>query len=183
MHCKSCSAIIFFDVWIFVFLDFNETKSNYLSKITSRFKTLFIPFLIWNHATLFVLAFAQTLPLTRDFFSGSNNNILDFDFFEYSNSIIGLNRYPISYQFWFIRDLIILAIFSPATYFIIIRIPSLFLSCLAAIWILNTWPLYFPSIDGTLFFCVGAIIAIQRKNLFHLDKYFTQIAAAFFSLY
>ena len=161
------------------FLGFQGSRDEYFSKISSRVKTLLIPFLIWNISTLLVLAIAQSLPSTQEFFSGKNARISSFDLFDYINAIFGLDRSPISYQFWFIRDLIVLVIFSPVAYFIINRIPVIFLSFLLACWFTNIWPLFSPSAEATLFFSIGATVACKDKSLFRLDNFAIPIIIAY----
>lgn len=161
------------------FLGFHGSRDDYFSKISSRVKTLLIPFLIWNIATLLLLAIAQSLPSTQEFFSGKNARISSFNFFDYANAIFGLDRSPISYQFWFIRDLMVLVVFSPVIYFIIKRIPVIFLSCLVACWFTSIWPLFSPSAEATLFFSIGATVACKDGSLFRLDNFAMPIIIAY----
>ncbi len=51
------------------FAGFVWSKENYLDKVKSRIKTLLIPFLFWNIATLLLIALGQSLIVTqRTFF-------------------------------------------------------------------------------------------------------------------
>jgi hypothetical protein len=66
----------------------------------------------------------------------------------------------ISYQLWFLRDLIILVVFSPLIYICISRLRAFALLPLLALWMFNV---NLPLINaaGVLFFCVGSAIALN----------------------
>lgn len=153
------------------FINFDLSKQTYWSKLQDRIGTLFIPFLIWNFATLFIFALAQLIPLTTAFFSGLNASIASYSVFDYFNAIVGINRMPIAIQFWFIRDLMVLALLTPLIHFINSRIPKLFLTLLYICWMLDFWPIYIPSVEATLFFSIGTFLGGRHQNLFALDKF------------
>lgn len=153
------------------FINIDSAKATYLKKIKTRIKTLFIPFLFWNLITLAIFAFAQSMASTKIFFSGANSSIASYDLLDYLNAIFGFDRMPIAMHFWFIRDLIILILLSPVIYFANTRIPMLFLSFLLICWLINYWPIYIPSGEGTLYFSFGAFWGQSKYSLFALDKY------------
>ena len=72
---------------------------------------------------------------------------------------------PISYQFWFIRDLILLCIFSPIIYYGIKYGKRPFILALSILWIFDLWP-NIPgfSIVGIFSFSVGAYFSINQIN-------------------
>lgn len=153
------------------FYGFEFSIEKYKSKIKSRSKTLLIPFLFWNITTLITLAIAQSMDLTKDFFSGSNQLIKTFNTFDYFNAIVGATKNPIAYQFWFIRDLIALVIISPAIYLLIRLVPKALLFFALINWVTGALPLYIPSAEAILFFSFGAFLGNKSQNIFHLDNY------------
>lgn len=161
------------------FVGFKSTKVAYLRKIKNRTRTLLIPFLFWNIATLLLIAIAQAMPITKDFFSAGNAPVASFGASDYISAIFGIGRSPISYQFWFIRDLMVLVLLAPA-----IRIANryavlTFIVVLFACWMAGVWPVRTPSVEATLFFSIGALVAASRKSLFAFDKHGTAVIAAY----
>lgn len=153
------------------FAEFEWSLENYALKLKSRIKTLLIPFLFWNIVTLMVAALAQSIPATRIFISGKSLWIAGFGVLDYVNAIIGFTRSPIAYQFWFIRDLIILVLFAPVIN-IAVRFAALpFFGLVLFYWLLGGWPLSAPSPEALLFFFVGAYLGSNKKSLFYSDNF------------
>lgn len=153
------------------FLNFHWSITNYKKKINSRLKTLLIPFLFWNFLTLLLYALAQYLPVTKIYFSGANEPISTFGLYDYLNAIIGIDRMPISYQFWFIRDLIVVILLTPVISIAVKRAPVIILFLIFTLWFFNLWPIYVPSIAALFFFYVGAYFANANTSLFSLDRF------------
>jgi len=153
------------------FAGFEWSKESYVLKLKSRTKTLLIPFLFWNITTLIVIALAQTIPITKIFYSGNNPLIITFSAFDYFNAIFGFTRIPIAYQFWFIRDLIILVLFAPVINVVNKFAPLPFLGLVLFYWLMGGWPVYVPSSEALLFFSVGAYLGSTKKSLFYLDDF------------
>lgn len=153
------------------FAGFEWSKERYALKLKSRTKTLLIPFLFWNITTLIVIALAQTIPATQTFFSGNSPLISTFNVFDYFNAIFGFTRPPIAYQFWFIRDLIILVLLVPVINVVIKFVPLPFLGVVLFYWLIGSWPVSAPSSEALLFFSVGAYLGSAKKSLFYFDDF------------
>ncbi len=154
----------------FFFLGFSWSTANYIKKIKSRIYTLIIPFLFWNLATLLLLSLAQYIPTTQVFFSGKNVPISSFDIYDYVNAILGIDRLPISYQFWFIRDLLMMVCLAPPIYFFVKTVPKIFLVSIFVMWFFNFWLVYIPSSVAFAFFYAGAYFALSHHSLFIFDR-------------
>lgn len=154
------------------FFEFGASKAMYIKNFRIRIRTLLVPFLFWNLITLLFFAFAQAMPVTNVYFSGAViAPIASYDIFDYFINIFGIGKYPISYQFWFIRDLMLLVLLTPIIQFMNKRAPVPFLLTLFFCWILNRWLVNAPSSDAILFFSVGAFLGGYKKSLFTLDKH------------
>jgi surface polysaccharide O-acyltransferase-like enzyme len=151
--------------------------------ILKRGRTLLVPLLFWNLVCLAVTAVAQANPATAIYFSGRSTPVASFRALDYLNAIVGVTSHPIAYQFWFIRDLIVLAILSPAIYFLLTTIPGVFFLLLGIRWFSSSaaWTIPFLSREAALFFCIGSALAIRRVDLSNLDKW-TAIAFAYLPL-
>lgn len=155
----------------FFFSGFTLSADNCRKKIASRVHTLLIPFLFWNVLTLLLIGLAQYLPATQSFFSGKNEPIAAFGPYDYFNAIFGIDRYPISYQFWFIRDLMVMILISPAIWLILRKAPRLFLLVILTLWFLDVWPISIPSLPAFAFFYAGAYFAYTHTSLFTADRF------------
>jgi surface polysaccharide O-acyltransferase-like enzyme len=153
------------------FFGFEWSKEHYAVKLRSRTKTLLVPFLFWNIATLLVFAAAQANPATKIFFSGNSSLIANFGLFEFFDAVFGLTRNPIAYQFWFIRDLFIVILLVPLIRLLIKFLPLLYLGIMAFFWVVGLWETFIPSMESLLFFSVGAFLGATKRNLFHFDSY------------
>jgi surface polysaccharide O-acyltransferase-like enzyme len=146
-------------------------KKSYVEKLRTRLRTLLIPFVFWNLVTLSIIALAQAIPVTRTYLSGKTAEIATFETWDYLDAIFGIHQLPIAYQFWFVRDLMLLMLFAPVITFMYRAGAEIFLGVIFACWFINSWPIYAPACEAVLFFIVGAYVALSGKNLFATDKY------------
>jgi len=167
----------------FLFLGFSWSIENYRKKLFFRFKTLLVPFIFWNVVTLLCVALAQSIPATQVYFSGENPQVSTFGVYEYVNSIVGFDQSPISYQFWFIRDLMLMVLLTPLIWLIIKgKGGGIFLYGVFLLWFFNCWPVYIPSVTATAFFYAGAYFAYLNISLFALDRFGRAILASYLIL-
>lgn len=93
----------------------------YIRKLRGRFKTLVVPYLFWN--LIFILFIALGQLLLPSLFTGSFKAVKDFSVYEWISmfwSALGSGE-PVSFQLWFLRDLIAMVIlFSTFLFFRII---------------------------------------------------------------
>jgi len=155
----------------FFFMGLSFSFEGYKEKIRSRFRTLLIPFLFWNVVTICLVALAQFLPSTQGFFSGKNSLVSTFGVFDFFNAIFGFDRHPIAYQFWFIRDLMVMALVAPMVFLLLNLAPKTVLFLLFALWFLSAWPIYIPSVTAFAFFYAGAYFARSGSGLFAMDQF------------
>ena len=140
--------------------------SEFGRKLRRRVDTLLVPYLFWNVALFVLITCAQSTPL-RVFFS-SSGIVRDIDWGGLIAWVLGLQRYPIAYQFWFIRDLMLLVLIGPAC-FAFARQPAVAIAVTAILglcWMADWWPVTVPAIEALLFFFIGLAAGIHRRNLF-----------------
>ncbi len=153
------------------FKDFAPSLQNYIKKLRSRFRTLLIPFLFWNITMLAFLGLTQSMPLTAQYFSGTKATVADFSFIEGINAVMGIGQMPISYQMWFIRDLMVLVLLTPVIYFIdkYAGLPTLL--ALALAWYSGQFSSISRPLEATLFFFAGCHLVRRNLSLFSWDRY------------
>jgi hypothetical protein len=156
----------------FLFLDFSWSFKNYAQKLKSRFRTLLVPFLFWTHLVLLTYFVFQQIPAFKVYFSGNRPSVANLSFYGYFDALLGFSASPFAFQFWFIRDLIILVILCPVIYLLLKKpLVALFsLLFLFSVYFTDFWPLIFPKFEAIFFFFIGSAFAVHKKSLFLFDK-------------
>ena len=182
---RSQSVPIYFFISGYVFfLGVTLTKDVYIRKLHNRVKSLFIPYIIWN--TLAVLiGMMWFLPVFEQFFPNLSQVRLDFSLprilncywdiqqgiFVYNGSTIedamGAAQ-PADRPLWFLRDLMIVVLTTPAIYWILKHTKHYFVVMLGILWyIVSTFHLYYytqlPA--AYFFFTFGAYMSVNRKDM------------------
>jgi surface polysaccharide O-acyltransferase-like enzyme len=163
------------------FLNFNFSVVSYTKKIKSRVDTLLIPFVFWNLLVIIVIFLGQSIPQLSAYFSGTKQSVITYTTFDFLNNLIGLTKLPIAYQFWFIRDLMVMVLLAPLIVVLLkFRIVATFmLFSLSVFWLFDLWDLYIPSSAAILFFYLGCYCSRFELNIFYLDRYGKIIIASY----
>lgn len=156
------------------------TGQIYLQKLKKRVRSLLIPYLFWNLLVITFFFLSQTfLP---GLMSGNNKMICDYSISDWiwafwnTNMINSLNNidlgaYPICFQFWFIRDLMVVMLFSPVVYLLVKRLRKYAVLCLGILWGFSWWFDVVGFNSGAFFFfSAGAYFSIYRKSFLTLLK-------------
>ncbi len=141
--------------YLFV-LNSKFTAIDFWNKIKKRISTLVVPYLIWALFGLIFYLVIQSIPQFQSFFN--KKLIKDYSMVEWINSII---NEPIPYQLWFLRDLIVLVGLSPLLYFMIKKLPIVYLLGLFGFWIFNQDSFFLTS-ESILFFSLGMYLHIYK---------------------
>lgn len=153
---------IFSGFLFFLNTDFN--KKCYFSKLRKRIYTLLVPYLFWNIAAL-VCAW-----ITHRFVPNDYQDCLTALWSVRSlQETSSLMTYPIAYQFWFIRDLMVIMLMVPFIYCLIRYLKIYFIAALAIVWYFKYWPeileCYGLKLVALFFFTLGAWFSLNKKNL------------------
>ena len=136
----------------------NFTFNTYKSKLSRRFFTLFIPYILWNLISLFLQIIKIKYLGFPDYGLFENGNLQWTKVFEgFYNYVDG---YPFAFAFWFIRNLMIFILLSPLAYILAcekLSIGTIFIIMCCA---LNT------TFFGFCFFVFGGIISRYFKTQF-----------------
>lgn len=156
---------LFFFISGFLFFYRSEfSLAVYGMKLKKRIRTLLVPYLFWNIVVVLLAFLGQTFLSSMT--SGRNELISDYSLSDWLNVFWNHREgMPICYQFWFIRDLMVVILFSPAVYYLIrySKMPGLIV--LSVLWIFDIW-FEVPGISITafFFFSFGAWFSINKRN-------------------
>lgn len=161
------------------FANFKEWSwEGYKKKINSRFRTLILPYIVWN-ILAFVLIILNGLrkgEYVQDYISNNwrsflwNCNVWDpvqYSWLPWETYGTG----PVDLPLWFLRDLIVVSILSPLIFWLIKKtriwgMIVLFAVYLSYFWV--AWDIF--SITSLFFFSLGAYFAINGLNFVLLAR-------------
>lgn len=164
--------LFFFISGFLFFLNVNEfSYDSFKSKLISRIRTLLIPYIFWNLVVFILYYTLQSIPAL----SGYVNYYVDFKhFFSYFWDTIGATKdgivqkpnMPIAYQFWFIRDLMIVVLITPILYLLCKYTRLYGIVFLAILWFFEShYTLDIFRLVSIFFFTTGAYLGINKHNL------------------
>ena len=168
-HIFAAVAVpLFFFISGFLFFYKTEafSKEVYAKKLKRRVHTLLIPYIFWN------LAVALLFFLSEIFFSGLMSGVHkavhDYTFqdwlWAFWNVGIGGNQ-PINGPLWFLRDLMVVMLFSPLVYWLVKKLKQYAVIVLGICWFTGFWfALSGFSIGALFFFSFGAYFSIHGIN-------------------
>lgn len=140
------------------------TRNEYIKKIRKRLKSLLVPYIFWNLIVLFLFLLSQLfLP---SMLSGKNKLITDYSCIDFLSIFWNKNDgMPICNQFWFIRDLIIVVLFTPLIYYFIKYTKIYGIILLGILWTFDIWfDVVSFSITSFFFFSFGAWFSINNRD-------------------
>jgi surface polysaccharide O-acyltransferase-like enzyme len=151
------------------FNGFSGTFEGYVGKLKKRISSLLVPFVLWNIGLLVLLIILQNSHATRMFFNPARKPILNYDFFDYISALIGINRNPVVYQMWFIRNLMIMIALSPLIYYLACNLRNVTLVLLVGLWYVNGN--LANGSESLLFFYIGCYLSVIDINMEYMDPY------------
>lgn len=159
-----CVPIFFLMSGFLFFSNINElTGTVYVDKMKRRTKSLLIPYLIWN--SIAICAFASMHLFLSNYINPDFEDVPSWDWTNYLNAFWkGSGGFPISYPLWFLRDLIVLMVFTPLFYLCTSKVSNgrwLVLLVIGYLYYLDNHGVAF----GVFYFYVGSLLAyLVRKN-------------------
>ncbi|MDR1644697.1 MAG: acyltransferase, partial [Tannerellaceae bacterium] len=172
---------LFFFISGFLFF-LNIEKFNgksYCNKLRTRTKTLLIPYLLWNLLATTIFSIIAVVPALKAFVNHDMEyNVLAFLCYLWGDANGGM---PIAYPFWFIRDLMVIVIFTPLIFLIVKHAKIYAIAALGILWYFNWWfGLPGFSINCIFFFSAGAYFGIYKRSVIEC---FAKIKRLSFILY
>lgn len=165
--------LFFFISGYLFFYKTNFNKQIYKKKLNRRFKSIIIPYLIWNFIG-FLILLTEVHPAFIHFFPGFSDLHIDITTFiscfwnVHLTPTDNIHCVPINFPLWYIRDLIILVLFTPLIYWLVKHKGFIFLSILSIIWFFNLAEIIgLPkaSHDSLFFFPIGAYLSVNDIDI------------------
>lgn len=145
----------------------NFSAKTYLDKLRSRIKTLLVPYIFWNAVVMVLYYITNAL-------TGKYEDPTDYSFHEILSCFWGkFDGFPIAYQLWFLRDLIIMSVFTPLFY---LSIKYFKIWAIIILLAANALDLSIPKISPALYFGIGAYIGINHKSIIEIANKFIKIS-------
>ena len=168
-----CAILLFFlfSGYLFFFNVDRLTGPIWLRKVKSRVKTLLVPYLLWN--VIVILRFFLTQTLAPGLADESVKLLADYTWMDWLRAFWdGYGGYPICFQFWFLRDLMVMILFTPVLYFIgkSKTVSYLFLLLLGVLWLLGNPSCSGFTTSGLFCFSAGAFIALRKWDVIEISR-------------
>lgn len=145
---------------LLLFKNGNLTFNQYIQSITSRFRTLLIPYLIWNTLCFAVAVNDGSVQLT---FIHWLQGLWDSSLWDSATPFsIELPGFPMNMPLWFLRDLMILILLSYPIGLILNLSRGWVLLLVAGLWFPGHDKYFGFGADSMFYFCLGAWIGIKQ---------------------
>ncbi len=154
--------LFFFISGFLFFIDINNDLVNFTYKIKKRIKTLVVPYFFWVLFGILIYFLLQSFPQSKMFFT--KKLIINYNSLDWLKAIF-VNLIP--YQFWFIRDLIVITFLSPFIYFLIRKLKLIYIIVVAGFWLFNQDTVFLTS-EALLFFSLGACFSINKPEFLEM---------------
>lgn len=143
------------------------SRTDYVRKLRSRVRTLFVPYVLWNLILAAAFVIAARVPQLGSLVSGKQAAGLFEGPWEAFATVFGLGRDPIVYPFWFLRDLIVVVVLGTPLFALLYRRAAIVgLLALGVPWLLHVWPFPGFSVVGPLFFFIGGWFGWNERSPF-----------------
>lgn len=194
--CRVAVPVIFFISGYLFFTGLSDWNwGKWTGKIKKRVRTLLVPYLLWNLIAFGAQAariIIKKLPTTIGELYSQRGGLLMFwnDGRFGQDAVSNILGYsiqvgtPIDNPLWFIRDLMVLCLISPAIYFLLKKAGKLVLPLVGVLMTLSIWlPFEGCSAAAFFFFSAGGLLQIKGKDIvetFAKFKYPSYILSALF---
>jgi fucose 4-O-acetylase-like acetyltransferase len=154
------------------FLLARADDKGYLKMIGKRFRTLFLPYLLWSILGVLVAYGLYKWSFTHQAVANSTpKSPDDFSWRDWRDAILSNS---VTYQLWFIRSLFFLNLLYPVLRMGVQKIPAILFIVVTILWIV-TPVIGFPFVEseGLLPFCMGIWLCKRGKDLSKTPKWFS----------
>jgi len=142
-----------------------DVAASMSKRIRRRCSSLYVPLIVWNSFFVALLIMLFVVVPEHPLFRELNVEFKTAGFWEFFNAIFAFNHHPLAFQFWFVRDLFLTVLLSPAIWLALRRAPYLGALALLVVWMANYNLEIFFRPDVPFFFYMGGLIRSKRFDL------------------
>lgn len=161
---------------------------GYKNSIARRFRTIFVPYLVWSSVGMAITYILELSSYSREVVRATQlltlpgNRVLIHDY-TWHELLLRWIIQPVSYQLWFLRVLLIYNLAYPVLRWGIIRHTRIFFFMFILFWLSNAGFIFIEG-EGLLFFSIGIWLRKENINIQQPGKWFQPIpwAAMFLSV-
>lgn len=149
-------------------------RESYFRKIKTRTQSLLIPYILWNSIFIALYFIIQQIPSLSPLFSGNNKKVADFSLTDFLRAYWDCGNWnegngtPILQTYWYIRNLFLLCLASPAIYACVKRLNIFFVSIFLILWIMKKDSAF--TFSSIAFFSLGSLASINSEKIWTLIK-------------
>lgn len=151
-----CAAYLLFRHWLTGWRAYRQLAQH-------RLLRLGLPLLVWG--LLLFVAYNLVLQLGPAHWVNNPAGAKVDSVAEFVALIIGIERNPLAYQFWFIRDLLFLTLLAPLFYLLWRLLRVTLALVFVALFLFQQWPWFQPALVSVVFFGLGAVAALEGASL------------------
>ena len=166
----------------FLFASYLQAKKDdsYLDLLKKKAKSIFVPFVLWT--TFYIVGFNGLkiclIQFAPSFVQHPDDTFLKWSARDWLYNVLGFFKFPddspnvprIVFQFWFLRDLLILFILSPILKFFVKKYPAFLLFSVSFIYIIPLH-VYFVDAQALFYYSLGLYWGLYDIPLFEkIDK-------------
>lgn len=148
-------------------------QPNYLTSLSKRARTVFLPAILWTSFWLLFAFALYSVGKNSGHFTYYDYGFSNFNVWTLVDGIFGVRTEPFAFQFWFVHDLILSILISPIIYLSIKKAPIPYFVIVGGLWISGWSPPIFFYLKVTMFFSLGIFLAQhkwQPKNFIPYGK-------------
>lgn len=150
-------------------------ENDFIKNIKKKYRTIFLPYLLWNILTILFFYIAQSFSFTKRYFA--NIIIRNFTALDWIQAFVGkftdgenaVLHAPFVYQFWFLRDLCILNLLFLLIKKLIDTFPSFTFVTFLMLWVSGI-NIYIVNTGALFFFSLGYYIVKYNISYKHIDN-------------
>lgn len=133
--------------------------------------SLALPYFLWSFLYIMLFVVCQNLPFTKQYFLNPDNMVLPLSIKWWFGALFGIAReHPLVYQFWFLRDLMLLILLYPVIRFLVSKAFCVSI-LLSAAFYFSGIPNTIPGSVSVCFFVLGVASAEKDFDFFNFaDK-------------
>lgn len=151
--------------WLFFSFPDEQAETALPKRMRRRFSSLYMPLVFWNALFLAGLFALYLLSPTNPLLAHLNIDFRTAKTIDYVNAVFALQSSPIGFQFWFVRDLFMTALVSPALFFMLRRAPYTGAALLLLVWLSGFIVPPFLRMDVPVFFYLGGLLRRTKAPL------------------